>query len=42
LPDDYFEKRALALQKITIQEIQQAVKKILSTDKLIKIKVGRV
>jgi zinc protease len=42
LPFDYFEKRVETLQKITITEVQQAVKKILSSDKLVRVKVGRV
>ncbi len=42
LPFDYFEKRVETLQKITVQEVQEAVKKILSTDKLAIIKIGRV
>lgn len=42
LPFDYFEKRVETLQKITAPEIKQAVKNILSTDKLVTIKVGRV
>jgi len=39
---DYFEKRVETLQKITIVQVQTAVKKILSSEKLVKIKVGRV
>lgn len=42
LPFDYFEKRVDILQKITVAQVQQAVKKILSSDKLIKVKVGRI
>ena len=42
LPFDYFEKRVETLQKITASQIKQAVKNILSTEKLVKIKVGRV
>jgi len=42
LPFDYFEKRVETLQKTTVAQVQQAVKKILSSDKLVKIKVGRV
>ena len=42
LPFDYFEKRVETLQKITVAEVQLAVKKILSSDKLVKVKVGRV
>lgn len=39
---NYFEKQVDVLQKITIAQVQQAVKKILSSDKLVKIKVGRI
>ena len=39
---DYFEKRVETLQKINVEEIQIAVRKILSSDKLVVIKVGRV
>ena len=39
---DYFEKRVETLQKINVKEIQIAVRKILSSDKLVVIKVGRV
>ena len=42
LPFDYFEKRVETLQKITVAQVQSAVKSILSTDKLVKIKIGRV
>ena len=42
LPFDYFEKRVETLQKITVAQVQVAVKKILSSDKLVTIKVGRV
>jgi len=42
LPFDYFEKRVETLQKITVAQVQVAVRKILSSDKLIKVKVGRV
>ena len=42
LPFDYFEKRAESLQKITVEEIQQAVRSILSTDKIAVIRIGRV
>lgn len=42
LPFNYFENRVKALQEISLQDVQQAVKKILSADKLIRIKVGRV
>ena len=42
LPFDYFEKRVETLQKITVAQVQAAVRKILSSDKLVKVKVGRV
>ncbi len=42
LPFDYFEKRVETLQKINVEEIQIAVRKILSSDKLAVIKAGRV
>ena len=42
LPFDYFEKRVETLQKITAKEITDAVKNILSTDRLVVIKVGRI
>jgi zinc protease len=42
LPFDYYEKRTATLQKITVEEIQEAVRKILSSEKLAVIKIGRV
>lgn len=42
LPADYFSQRTELLQKITIEEIQTAVRKILSSEKLAVIKIGRV
>jgi zinc protease len=39
---DYFEKRVETLQKTTLVQVQCAVKKILSANKLVTIKVGRV
>lgn len=42
LPADYFTKRAETLQLITIEQVQEAVKKILSSEKLAVIKIGRV
>jgi len=42
LPFDYFEKRVETLQKITVNQVQAAVRKMLSTDKLVRIKIGRV
>ena len=42
LPFDYFEKRVETLQKITAEQIARAVKSILSTEKLVIIKIGRI
>ncbi|MGZ6251350.1 MAG: M16 family metallopeptidase [Candidatus Chromulinivorax sp.] len=42
LPFDYFKQRTQRLEKMTIQEVQQAVKKILHAQDLVKIKIGRV
>jgi zinc protease len=42
LPDSYFDTRAQQLQKITLDEVKAAVKKILSIDKLAVFKIGRV
>lgn len=42
LPFDYFEKRVETLQKITVAQVQAAVRKILSSNKLAIIKIGRV
>lgn len=42
LSDDYFSKRAKQLASITIDEMQCVVKKYLRTDKMIKVRVGRV
>ncbi len=42
LPFDYFEKRVETLQKITVEQVQTAVRKLVSSDKLAVIKIGRV
>ena len=42
LPENYFDKRNDALQKLSISNVQQAVKKYLNTKNMIVIKVGRV
>jgi zinc protease len=42
LPRDYLDGRIERLQKITIQEIKEAARKVLRSDKLIKIRVGRI
>ena len=41
-PADYFDTRAQQLGKITIAEVQEAAKKILGTDKMLEMRVGRV
>lgn len=42
LPSTYFDNRSTQLAKITVPEIQAAVKRILASNKLIKIRVGRI
>ncbi len=42
LPQDYFDTRAQRLSGITIPMVQQAVIKILDTNKMVTIKIGRV
>ena len=42
LPEDYFDKRASQLSKITKQEMQAVVKKYLNTDKFVIVRIGRV
>ena len=42
LPFDYFDKRAQELSKITIDDAKDAVKKVLDSDKMIVLRVGRV
>ncbi len=42
LPFDYFEKRVEALQKITTEQVQQAVKKFVTSSSMTVIKVGRL
>ena len=39
---NYFDKRAQDLKTITVEQVQKAVRKVLSTDKMVTIKVGRV
>lgn len=39
---DYFDKRAEQLLRVTRQEVQQAAQKILNTNKMVKLLVGRV
>ena len=42
LPYDYFNQRIETIKTITIDDVKQAARKILSRDKLITVKVGRV
>jgi zinc protease len=42
LPFNHYEQRAQALQNITIEQVQRAVRSILSSEKLAVIKIGRV
>jgi len=42
LPADYFDNRAAVLEKITLNDMKNAVKDILNSDKLITVRVGRV
>lgn len=41
-PQDYFDTRASQLTSITIDQMQETVRKYLSTDKLVKVRAGRV
>lgn len=41
-PVDFFDKRAEHLSKITVDEVKESVKNVLSSDKLIKLRIGRV
>ncbi len=41
LPDDYFDTRAQDFAEITLDEVKQAVKRVLGTDKLAIFKIGR-
>jgi zinc protease len=42
LPVDYFEKRQEMFEKITLQEVKQAARKVLNVDKLSIFQVGRI
>lgn len=42
LPADYFDNRAIELKKITVADMQEAVKKVLSSKKMLTVRVGRV
>ncbi len=41
LPFDYFERRAQALQDITLEQVQAAVRSLISIDNIVVIKIGR-
>lgn len=41
-PDDYFDHRAEQLSKVTIQEMQDSVRKYLNTNNMLIVRVGRV
>lgn len=42
LPDDYFDKRALGLLDIKLEEMKMIVKKWLNSNLLVKIRIGRM
>jgi len=42
LPTDYFDKRAQELKKITIAQMQEVVKKVLKSNNMLMVRVGRV
>ena len=42
LPDNYFDTYAQELEKITLQQMQDTVQRYLNTDKLAKIRIGRI
>jgi zinc protease len=42
LPADYFDNRAATLDKITLDDVKEAVKDILNSNNLITVRVGRV
>ncbi len=42
LSADYFDTRAADLEKVTLADMQQAVKKVLGGDNLLTLRVGRV
>ncbi len=39
---DFFDNRSAELAKITIKDVQEAVKKVLKTDSMIKLRIGRI
>ena len=42
LPADYFDNRAVNLEKITLEDVKSAVRDILNSEKLLTVRVGRV
>lgn len=42
LDKNYFDTRALQIDQITLKEVQDAVKRYLNTDRMIKLRIGRV
>jgi zinc protease len=42
MPADYFDKRAAQLERITLDDMKKAVKKMLSSKDLLTVRVGRV
>jgi zinc protease len=42
MPADYFDSRIQTIEKITVDDIKQAAKKVLNVDKLLTVRVGRV
>jgi len=42
LPADYFDNRAQELMKLTIKDVQNAVKNVLNSDNMITLRIGRV
>lgn len=42
LGHDYFDKRAQVIQAITLEQVKEAARKVLHTDKMVVIQVGRV
>ena len=40
--DDYYDNRAAELEKITLEEVKNAVRDILNSEKLLTVRVGRV
>lgn len=41
-PQNYFDHRAQQLEQVTVAEIKDAVAKILHTDRMVKIRIGRI